>query len=44
MRLGLQVARFFNEPLLTYYATNKIAGLDEAVYGPDPIYYLCTAD
>lgn len=35
-----QVARFFNEPLLRYYATTRIAGLDLEVYGEEPIYYL----
>ena len=35
-----QVARFFNEPLLQYYTSQRILGLDEEVYGSEPIYYL----
>ena len=34
------VARFFNEPLAQHYARLRITGLDEEVYGDEPIYYL----
>jgi len=34
-----QVPEIFNEPLVRYYSSIAIDGLDES-YGPDPIYYL----
>ena len=36
----VQVAQAFNQPLLKYYATKRIEGLDPNEYGTDPIYYL----
>ena len=36
----MQVAQAFNQPLLKYYATKRIEGLDPNEYGTDPIYYL----
>jgi hypothetical protein len=37
------VSRFFNQPLLTFYSKQRILGLDEEVYGDEPIYYLVTS-
>ena len=36
----MQVARFFNEPLIHNYTREPISDLDPAVYGDEPIYYL----
>ena len=38
-RVARQVAEFFNEPLLRYYASLRV-DVDPAVYGTDPIFYL----
>lgn len=35
-----EVPEMFNEPLLKYYTSNPIKGLDPEMYGTDPIYYL----